>query len=429
MSDHDLEKLLGGFSADTLTAEERQQLYAAALHDQRLFNALADEQALKELLTDPAVRRRLLQTLDQQGTPQSRSWLDRFTSPAGLTWAGGVAIGIFAVVLGVKVYEDSLRQAAETAAVEEGSASTPATVRPEQAPSSEREIPEPRNAAPMPEAPTRDDVVSQPRNSSGNAVDRVTKRRSETEKKGAASTSAPGNSADVPAASREREALPASPSAALTVQGMKETAGAAAASARALFYAQRPAGTESRATGQRKDAQPSKAPERFAFTRNTLDPTAGAQTLALRYAFVIRTAEGSANEVTAADAANQTGPVLLRIETNQEAYLQIWTSTGDSLPELLLPSKETGRISLKTAGGQRQEIVVPPERDRLTLRVARFAFGPITRQEAVMAGHSAGGQITEHASGTEEQATYVANPDASAPELAIDIPVGARAIP
>lgn len=59
MAEHELEKLLGGFSADTLTAEEREQLYAAALHDQHLFNALADEQALKDLLADPAVRRKL----------------------------------------------------------------------------------------------------------------------------------------------------------------------------------------------------------------------------------------------------------------------------------------------------------------------------------------------------------------------------------
>jgi hypothetical protein len=334
------------------------------------------------------------------------------------------------VVLGVKVYKESLRQASETAAVEEGSPSASEIARPEQAPRSERESPAPRNAAPIPAAPTRDHVVSQPRDSSGNAVDRVKTRESEAEKKGAASTPASENSGDMPAASREREALPASPSAALTVQGMTETAvAAAAASARALFYAQSPPGIESSATAQSKDAQPSKAPERLAFTRKTPDRTAGVQTLALRYAFVIRTAEGRAREVTAADATNHIGPVLLRIETNQEAYLQIWTSTGDSLPELLLPSKETGRISLNTAGGQRHEIVVPPERDRLTLRVARFAFGPITRQEAVMAGHSSGGQITEQASGTEEQATYVANPDPSAPELAVDIPMGARALP
>ena len=72
MAEHELEKLLGGFSADTLTAEERQQLYAAALHDQQLFNALADEQALKDLLADPAVRRKLLHALAQP--PGARGW-------------------------------------------------------------------------------------------------------------------------------------------------------------------------------------------------------------------------------------------------------------------------------------------------------------------------------------------------------------------
>lgn len=49
MSEHDLEKLLGGFAADTLTPEEKQTFYTAALQDQQLFNTLADEQALKEL--------------------------------------------------------------------------------------------------------------------------------------------------------------------------------------------------------------------------------------------------------------------------------------------------------------------------------------------------------------------------------------------
>ena len=66
MSEHDLEKLLGGFAADTLTSEEKQALYTAALRDQQLFNALADEQALKELLSDPDVCRRLLTSLEQK---------------------------------------------------------------------------------------------------------------------------------------------------------------------------------------------------------------------------------------------------------------------------------------------------------------------------------------------------------------------------
>ena len=86
MSEHDLEKLLGGFAVDTLTPEEKKALYTAALQDQQLFNALTDEQALKELLADPVVRRRLLQTFKQtstSGVGGSLSWLDWLRRPAG----------------------------------------------------------------------------------------------------------------------------------------------------------------------------------------------------------------------------------------------------------------------------------------------------------------------------------------------------------
>ena len=130
MSEHDLEKLLGGFAADTLTPEEKQTLYTAALQDQQLFNALADEQAFKELLADPDVRRRLLASLEQKsasGAGGSLSWLDWFRRPAGLAFAGGLAAAALAVVLGVRIYQDSLRQAAQPIATEEAKpASQPA---------------------------------------------------------------------------------------------------------------------------------------------------------------------------------------------------------------------------------------------------------------------------------------------------------------
>ena len=132
MSEHDLEKLLGGFAADTLTAEEKQTLYTAALQDQQLFNALADEQALKELLSDQDVRRRLLTSLQQEsasGAGGSLSWLDWFRRPAGLAFAGGLAAAALALVLGIRIYQDSLRPAAQSVATEEP-ASPPAPMPP-----------------------------------------------------------------------------------------------------------------------------------------------------------------------------------------------------------------------------------------------------------------------------------------------------------
>lgn len=58
------EYLLGGYATNTLTDEEKRQLYEAALNDQALFNALADEEALKVMLADPEARRRILASLE-----------------------------------------------------------------------------------------------------------------------------------------------------------------------------------------------------------------------------------------------------------------------------------------------------------------------------------------------------------------------------
>jgi hypothetical protein len=133
MAEHDLEKLLGGFAADMLTPEEKQTLYTAALQDQQLFNALADEQSLKELLADPDVRHRLLALLEQKstsGAAGSLSWLDWFRRPAGLALAGGLSAAALAVVLGVRIYQDSLRQAPQSIATEEVKPATPQAVSP-----------------------------------------------------------------------------------------------------------------------------------------------------------------------------------------------------------------------------------------------------------------------------------------------------------
>ena len=54
MKREDIEKLLGGYTAGTLTPAEREALFAAALEDQQLFEMLAREEPLRELLQDPA---------------------------------------------------------------------------------------------------------------------------------------------------------------------------------------------------------------------------------------------------------------------------------------------------------------------------------------------------------------------------------------
>ncbi len=66
-----LERLLGGYAAGTLTEEERQALFQAALEDQDLFDGLMREQPLREALEDPAARAELARVLE---TRRSRRW-------------------------------------------------------------------------------------------------------------------------------------------------------------------------------------------------------------------------------------------------------------------------------------------------------------------------------------------------------------------
>ncbi len=117
-------------------------------------------------LTDPAVRRRLLQTLNQASpsvTGGALSWLDWFRRPANLALAGGLAVAVFTVVPGTKVYQDSLKQTAQTVATEDTSlapqrppipppASQPAPHEVTEPQSKAKENVEPSASAPSPPA-------------------------------------------------------------------------------------------------------------------------------------------------------------------------------------------------------------------------------------------------------------------------------------
>jgi hypothetical protein len=111
MRREDIRKLLGGYATGTLTAEERQALFEAALDDQELFDALAKEQPLRDLLEDPAARAHLLAALDDGPLPGPRrleQWLGfvgQALSPANRLprsrrferWLWGHAVGVAAV--------------------------------------------------------------------------------------------------------------------------------------------------------------------------------------------------------------------------------------------------------------------------------------------------------------------------------------------
>lgn len=91
-----LEHLLGGYATNTLTDEEKRELFEAALHDQTLFDALADEEALKTVLADPKARQRILASLQTKEHPggvtrERAGWWGWFRQPSHLAWAGSLA--------------------------------------------------------------------------------------------------------------------------------------------------------------------------------------------------------------------------------------------------------------------------------------------------------------------------------------------------
>lgn len=462
MTEHDLEKLLGGFGADTLTAEERKLLYTAALQDQQLFNALADEQALKELLADPAVRRRLLQALNQPSLPGaggSLSWLDWFRRPASLAFAGGLAVAVFAVVLGTKVYQDSLKQAAQPVLTE----NTPPAALPAPVPSTSQPAP-PHVAEPQSKA--KDNVLAdkmakrersappalreqRPPDSARDSA----RRRSEQDeirKQTESPVAAQGKTAEETTAAADQKLAASSPppAAAPTPTPMQAPASAPTidtnaptVGARTLFYGESATRPNARAMAQEKERamtplaetapqanRPERKLDRFAAGKAT-DAVIQPKALGLRYSFVVRATDGLEREADAATVAKSTGLARLTVEANQDAYLQIWKTVASSTPQLLFPDKDSGQISVKILAGQRHQIPLPPEIGTVTLtaRLSRVPFGPITRQEATMLDRPSPHQLQESiggATGSQEQATYVVNQDSSATaQLSVEIPL------
>jgi len=92
MTPEEIQKLLGGYATGTLTPAEQQALFEAALHDQELFDALAKEQPLHDLLRDPAARAYVLSAIEERPRRWwqlgSRWALVGATLAAGLVGAG-----------------------------------------------------------------------------------------------------------------------------------------------------------------------------------------------------------------------------------------------------------------------------------------------------------------------------------------------------
>jgi hypothetical protein len=99
MSNEEIHKLLGGYATNTLTEAERKALFDASLDDQELFNALQDEQALKDLLADPVSRAQVQRALEEpiRAKPQP-AWWTRWWAWSGAVSAVAAAVLIVGVI-------------------------------------------------------------------------------------------------------------------------------------------------------------------------------------------------------------------------------------------------------------------------------------------------------------------------------------------
>ena len=100
MKREDIDKLLGGYATGSLTPEEREALFGAALEDQSLFNQLAEEEPLRQLLSDPGARSHLLAALDAAPQPWYRRLAERMGRPGGMAAAAVAA----ALMIAATVY-------------------------------------------------------------------------------------------------------------------------------------------------------------------------------------------------------------------------------------------------------------------------------------------------------------------------------------
>jgi hypothetical protein len=149
MTRDDMRKLVGGYATGTLTESERKLLFEAALDDQELFDELAREQSLKEMLDEPGAKQRLVSKLAQP-KPEPAWWRRYFAWPAAALLATATAALTIVWLRPVSQKTSQPVEIAETRAV------TPAVAPPAAEPAPARPAPSaPAARAPAPRRPEK----------------------------------------------------------------------------------------------------------------------------------------------------------------------------------------------------------------------------------------------------------------------------------
>lgn len=159
MTPRELERLLGGHAAGTLNEGERGELLRASLEDQQLFDALADEEALRDALADPVFRARMRARLQPE---EKRNWLFGWPLAAMGAVAGAVVLAVMLVPREEKKVQQ-VAQSAKQAEVDAVAPSLPATPLPAEVPARKAkpviaESPRQEAAAPVKEEVRVDEI-------------------------------------------------------------------------------------------------------------------------------------------------------------------------------------------------------------------------------------------------------------------------------
>lgn len=91
MVNDDIRDLMGRYATGSLTAAERERLFNAALEDQSIFDELAQEQEMKQLIDQPGARDRLVGAL--RPPPRKHAWIFGVAAIAALA----IVILVFAM--------------------------------------------------------------------------------------------------------------------------------------------------------------------------------------------------------------------------------------------------------------------------------------------------------------------------------------------
>lgn len=186
MTREDIRKLIGGYATGTLTEAERKLLYEAALDDQELFDDLAREQTLKEVLDEPGAKSRLIAALAPRDAIPV--WWKR---PIAWATSGMAAVAVAALAF-VSLRQSPPIQVAQTR--------TEAIATPTAAPPPPVESPLPASA-PHPAIAKKADVVAQ------DAAGRSEKAAEPLEKKATETLDAPKNEKETDKRDAKIEAL------------------------------------------------------------------------------------------------------------------------------------------------------------------------------------------------------------------------------